>query len=159
MGFFTADFCDKYGDVVQVLNAGFISYGGAKKCSGMIETVKLNENNKELADLLQTEGNGRVIVVDVDAVYVAVVGENMMKFAVENNWAGIIVNGYVRDIHVTKDFKAGLFALGTCPKKNPDAVPGFVGHDVEFGGVKFVSGHYLYADRDGIIVSEKPLSM
>lgn len=159
MGFYTADFCDKYGDKVQVLNAGFLSYGGAKKCEGVIETVKLNENNKELADMLQNEGNGRVLVVDVEARYVAVVGENMMKLAQKNHWVGILVNGYVRDIHVTKDFKVGLWALGTCPKKNPDPVPGFVGHTLEFGGVRFESGHYLYADRDGIIVSKKPLSL
>ena len=158
MGFYTADLCDTYGDKVQVLDAGFISYGGAKKCEGVLETVVLNENNKELADMLKTEGNGRILVVDVCGAYVAVVGENMMKLAEKNNWVGIIVNGYVRDTHVTKDFKVGLWALGTCPKKNPDPVPGFVGHEVTFGGVCFVPGHYVYADRDGIITSAKPLA-
>ena len=123
MGFHTADLCDANVEKVQVLQDIMKSYGGLKKCAGVIETVVLKENNVELAKLLQTPGNGRVVVVDVDGAYVAVVGEKMMKFAHSNGWVGIIVNGYVRDTHITKDVKVGLWALGVCPKKNAEEVP------------------------------------
>jgi regulator of ribonuclease activity A len=36
-------------------------------------------------------------------------------------------------------------------------VPGFVDHAVEFGGVKFEPGAYVYADMDGVIVSKEAL--
>ena len=157
MGFYTADLCDNFPDKVEVLEESMISYGGLNKCAGVIETVTLKENNFELAKLLQTPGHGRIVVVNVDGAYVAVVGERMMKFAHSNGWVGIIVNGYVRDTHITKDVKTGLWALGTCPKKNAVEVPGFVGHDVTFGGVTFKSGAYVYADLDGIIVSNESL--
>lgn len=157
MGFHTADLCDANEGKVQALAPGFWNYGGKAKMKGQIVTVKLNQNNQELAKLLDEPGNGQIIVVDVGADYVAVVGETLMKRALKNGWAGFVVNGYIRDVGQTLDMSIGLWALGTCPRKAPDPVPGFVGHKLEFGGVKFEPGMYLYADRDGVIVSEEAL--
>jgi|LGOV01.1.fsa_nt_gb regulator of ribonuclease activity A len=159
MDFFTADLCDKYDDKVQVLGVGFNSYGGATKFSGKIATCKLIDNNAELIKLLKSEGHGRVCVVDVDAKYVAVVGDKLMGFAKENNWAGIIVNGYVRDIGTTKDITVGLIALGTCPKKAPIQNSGKTNVNLFFADVKFVENEYLYADVDGVITSKEALEM
>ena len=159
MKFYTADLCDKYDDQVQVLDPILKSYGGLKKVMGQIITLKLVDNNKSLAELLKTNGDGQVVVVDVDAKYTAVVGDNMMKFALDNNWAGLIVNGYVRDTKNTKEIEVGLFALGTCPKKTIPPKEGTLHGEIQFGGVIFREGEYLYADRDGIIVSATPLEM
>lgn len=159
MDFFTADLCDKYDKHVQVLRAGFISYGGAKKCFGKIATCKLVDNNQELIKLLKSDGEQRICVVDVDAKYVAVVGDTLMGFALQNNWAGIIVNGYIRDTHTTKNIHVGLWALGTCPKKAPLANSGETNLDLHFAGVTFKEDNYLYADCDGIITSQIPLEM
>lgn len=154
MKFYTADLCDKYPENIQVLDPILKSYGGAKRVMGQIVTVKLFGSNKTLVELLKSDGEGQIVVVDVDANYTAVVGDNLMKFAYENNWAGIIINGYVRDTKNTKEIDVGLFALGTCPKKTMEACEGSLHVKVEFGGVSFNEGDYLYADRDGIIVSQ-----
>jgi regulator of ribonuclease activity A len=159
MEFFTADLCDKYDDKVQVLGTGFNSYGGVNKFSGKIATCKLEDNNTELIKLLKSEGNGRVCVVDVDAKYVAVVGDNLMGFAKQNNWAGILVNGYVRDIETTRNIEVGLLALGTCPKKAPIKNHGKCGVNLNFSNVEFTENDYIYVDIDGVIVSKEALSM
>lgn len=159
MEFFTADLCDKYDDKTQVLDAGFKSYGGVNRCVGQIVTCKLIDNNTELIKILKTDGNGRVCVVDVDAKYVAVVGDKLMAFAKQNNWAGILVNGYVRDIENTKNIDVALFALGTCPKKAPIQNSGEVGVTLSFGNVEFAQDEYLYADSDGIITAKEKLYM
>jgi regulator of ribonuclease activity A len=159
MDFFTADLCDKYDDKVQVLDAKLQSFGGLDKCSGKIVTCKLIDNNTELIKILKSEGNGRICVVDVSAKYVAVVGDKLMTLANQNNWAGIIVNGYVRDITNTKDIPVGLFALGTCPKKAPIQNSGEQGIKLQFANVEFVQDDYLYADIDGIITSKTELYM
>ncbi len=159
MNFFTADLCDKYDDKVQVLGVGFNSYGGLSKFSGQIATCKLKDNNTELIKLLKSEGNGRVCVVDVSAKYVAVVGDKLMAFAKENNWSGIIVNGYIRDTQTTKNIDVGLLALGTCPKKAPIKNSGECGIDLNFANVKFIMNDYLYADSDGVIISNQQLYM
>ena len=124
MKFYTADLCDKYPEHVRVLAPILKSYGGAKRVMGQIVTVKLSGSNKTLIELLKSEGAGQIAVVDVDATYTAVVGDNLMKFAFENNWAGIIINGYVRDTKNTKEIDVGLFALGTCPKKTMEVKEG-----------------------------------
>lgn len=159
MSFFTADLCDKYDDKVQVLNTGFNSFGGINKFCGQIATCKLIDNNTELIKLLKSEGNGRVCVVDVGAKYVAVVGDKLMAFALENNWSGIIVNGYVRDIVNTKNIDVGLIALGTCPKKAPITNSGECGVNLNFSGVEFVENEYLYADIDGVITFKEEISL
>lgn len=159
MDFFTADLCDKYDDKVQVLAPNFYSYGGKTKFSGQVATCKIIDNNAELIKLLKSEGKGRVCVVDVDAKYVAVVGDKLMGFAKENGWNGIVVNGYVRDTFTTKDIEVGLLALGTCPKKAPIQNDGETGIKISFGGIDFNEKDYLYADNDGLITANETLYM
>ena len=157
MEFYTADLCDEHKENVQVLENSFKSYGKATSCCGQIVTLKLDEHNGGLISLLKSDGKGRIAVVDVDAKYYAVVGENLMKFAQDNNWVGIIINGYVRDIEQTSQIDVALYALGTCPRKS--FKESIYQEDIElnFRGVNFVSGDYLYADIDGIITSKVKL--
>ena len=152
MDFFTADLCDAYTNEVQVAQPIFTNYGGIAKCHGSMKTIKLYEHNADLVSMLQEDGEGHIAVVDVNGDYCAVVGENLIKFAHQNNWAGIVVNGYVRDTHVTKTVPLALFALGTCPYKSPNKAPSKRGVEVVFGGVAFREGEYLYGDEDGIVI-------
>ncbi len=157
MVFFTADFCDEHHHKLQVLGPGFQSYGGIQRCEGQIVTVKLNKHNGDLIKLLRdVDGTGKVVVVDVAAEYYAVVGEKLMTFAKQNNYNGIVINGYVRDTAQIKDIEVALFALGTCPRKYMEVVAGAVNVPVSFAGVNFVPGDYLYADVDGIVVTKQP---
>lgn len=154
MAFFTADLCDDHPEKVSVLDSGYRNYGGADKCDGQIVTIKLDKNNSDLVKLLRDEdGTGKVVVVDVEKAYFAVVGENLMKFACRNNYAGVIVNGYIRDTFQIKDIPVVLYALGTCPKKYIPVTQGERDIELSFGGIHFNSGDYLYADTDGVIVT------
>ena len=155
MDFFTADICDKFPSSVQVLAPTMRHFGGQTKFFGQIETVKLYEDNKALVELLRdNQGNARVCVVDVEGDYCAVVGENLMNFALKNGWAGIVINGYVRDTLQTAGIGVGLMALGTFPFKSQKKAQGKIGEPLNFGGVTFRSGEYLFADIDGVIVKE-----
>lgn len=153
MSIFTADICDEHSDKVAVLGPGYSNFGGADRCQGEIITIKLDNNNADLVALLRDEdGTGKVVVVDVDQAYYAVVGENLMKFAHQNNYAGIIVNGYIRDTFQIKDIPVALFALGTCSRKSIPVTQGERDIPLSFSGVEFNPGDYLYADTDGVIV-------
>jgi regulator of ribonuclease activity A len=117
----------------------------------------LNKYNGDLIKLLRdVDGTGKVVVVDVATEYYAVVGEKLMNFAKQNNYNGIIINGYVRDTAQIMDVEVALYALGTCPRKYMQPVAGAVNVPVSFAGVNFVPGDYLYADVDGIIVTKQP---
>ncbi|WP_457597038.1 ribonuclease E activity regulator RraA [Hydrogenimonas sp.] len=155
MKFYTADICDELKERAQVLSPGFHPYGGLASAFGPIATLRLKRNNTELIAMLKEPGHDRFLVVDVAGEYVAVVGENLMKLAHHNGWAGILVNGYVRDTHITTAVEVGLWALGTCPKKSFEHNPAKRGVPLNFGGVNFKEGDYLLADRDGLVVVAK----
>jgi regulator of ribonuclease activity A len=158
MTFFTANICDEHSDKVAVLGPGYSNYGGAQACQGEVVTVKLDRNNSELITLLRdVDGTGKVVVVDVDRAYYAVVGEMLMKFAQQNNYAGIVVNGFIRDVNQIKDIPVALFALGVCPRKYIPVTGGERDVPLAFGGAEFNSGDYLYGDIDGVIVAAEKI--
>ncbi len=158
MNFYTADICDANPSEVQVLDPKFNHYGNKSKFCGEVVTVKLYEDNKALVELLRdVDGQNRVCVVDVEGDYCAVVGENLMNFSLKNDWAGIVINGYVRDTEQTASIDVGLMALGTYPFKSQKKCDGKIGEDLEFAGVKVNNGDYLYADIDGVIVTKGKL--
>ena len=160
MKFSTADLCDEHGDQVAVLETKLNSYGGVGSFYGEIVTIKLDEDNGGLVSLLRDEaGIGRVVVVDVDETFCAVVGDNLMGFAQKNGWAGMVINGYVRDTLITKTIASGLFALGTCPRRSSKKAESHRGTILSFGGLQFKEGEWLYADEDGVIVSQKKLKI
>ena len=152
MNFYTADMCDEHHDDVQVLEHIFKNYGGREKFRGRVVTIKLDEDNRGLIELLKEDGKGRVAIVDVEGKYCAVVGENLMLMAQKNGWEGIVVNGYVRDIHITKNIEVGLLALGTCPKRSKKISQSKRGVKLSFGGVVFEDDMEVFADHDGVIV-------
>lgn len=155
----TADLCDDNRDKkIQVLSAKFKNYGGLKKFSGQIVTVKLDKSNWLLLEMLRDEnGEGKIVVVDNSQEFFGVVGDKLMAFAKNNNWAAIILNGYVRDTDETKNIDVGLFAIGTCPLRNFEKTDSARGIELNFEGVTFNDGDYIYADNDGIIITKTKL--
>ena len=158
MTFFTADICDEYSEQVSVLGPGYSNFGGASKCQGQVVTIKLDKNNSDLISLLRDEdGTGKVVVVDVEQEYFAVVGENLMKFAHKNNYSGIVINGYIRDTFQITDIPVALYALGTCSRKSIPVTSGARELSLSFGGITINHGDYLYADTDGVIVTAEKI--
>ena len=155
----TADLCDDNKDKkIQVLSAKFKNYGGLKKFNGQIVTVKLDKSNWLLLEMLRDEnGEGKIVVVDNSQEFFGVVGDKLMAFAKNNNWAAIILNGYVRDTDETKNIDVGLFAIGTCPLRNFEKTDSARGIELNFEGVTFNDGDYIYADNDGIIITKTKL--
>ena len=155
----TADLCDDNKDKeIQVLSSKFKNYGGLKKFSGQIVTVKLDKSNWLLLEMLRDEkGDGKIVVVDNAQEFFGVIGDKLMTFAKNNNWKAIILNGYVRDTDETKNIDVGLFAIGTCPLRNFDKTDSSRGIELNFEGVTFNNGDYIYADNDGVIISKNKL--
>ncbi len=155
----TADLCDDNRDKnIQVLSSKFKNYGGLKKFSGEIVTVKLDKSNWRLLEMLRDEdGEGKIVVVDNSQEFFGVVGDKLMTFAKNNNWKAIILNGYVRDTDETKKIDVGLFAIGTCPLRNFEKTDSYRDIELIFEGVTFNSGDYIYADNDGVIVTKNRL--
>ncbi|MBM3358791.1 MAG: RraA family protein [Betaproteobacteria bacterium] len=158
MKFQTVDLCDKYKGSIQVALPVFQNYGKLVAFTGRIQTVKCYEDNIVVKDTLSRPGKGRVLVVDAGgSLNCALVGDVLASIGVNSGWSGIILNGCVRDVKAVGKIRLGIRALGNVPRASDKHGLGVVGVPVTFAGVDFMPGHYLYADLDGIVVSEKPL--
>jgi regulator of ribonuclease activity A len=103
-------------------------------------------------------GEGRVLVIDGGgSLRRALVGDQLAALGVKNGWAGIVVYGCIRDSRAIGEMDIGVFALDTHPMKTRKKNVGDADMPVTFGGVTFNPGEWLYADEDGVIVSESPL--
>ncbi len=156
----TTDLSDKYPDIVAIPEPIFGDFGGIEKFSGPISTVKTFEDNTLVRAALETAGAGRVLVVDGGgSMRCALLGDNLARLAIDNGWAGVIVNGCIRDAAAIGEMAIGVKALATHPRKSAKQDYGRRDVPVEFAGVTFTPGHFLYADMDGIVVSPRALSL
>lgn len=160
MEFKTADLCDHFADSLQIVEEAFGDFGGNLSFCGVIETIKAFEDNSKVRECVGEKGAGKVLVVDGGgSTRRAMLGDMLAAKAVENGWAGIVINGCIRDSADIAEMDLGVKALGTNPRKTEKRDLGDRNVPVRFAGVDFIPGHYLYADEDGIIVSKTPLEM
>lgn len=155
----TPDLCDAYPQV-GVVEPLFRDFGGKSAFSGRIVTIRCTEDNSRVREQVQGEGSGRVLVVDGGgSLRHALLGDMLAEKAVANGWAGLLINGGVRDVEVLANLPIGIKALAPTPMKTEKRGLGDVDVPVRFGGVSFVPGQWLYADANGVIVAETELTL
>ena len=156
----TSALCDIYLDQVDVVEPIFSSFGGASSFFGKITTVKCFESNGLIAQVLEEEGEGRVLLVDGGgAVRRALTDAELAQLALDNGWEGIIVYGAVRQLDVLETLDIGIHALAPIPVGAEETEIGEVDTPVNFGGVTFFPEDYIYADLTGIILSLELLDL
>jgi regulator of ribonuclease activity A len=158
----TCDLCDAHkGDTsgaFRVLPPVFQSYGGVAAFGGPVSTVKCFEDNSLVKAAVDSPGQGRVLVVDGGAsLRRALVGGNLAASAARNGWAGIVVNGCVRDVTELQAEPVGIRALGLMPLPTDKRGEGQADVAVQVQGVWVHPGDWLYADADGVVVSDRSL--
>lgn len=154
----TADLVDAFGDDVSFCDLPFIKLGQKKLFSGEIETVKCFEDNALLKSELQKPGRGRVMVVDGGgSTRLALLGDQIALILKQNDWAGIVINGSVRDSAEIDAMEVAVFCRAVSPKKSSKDGVGKVSVPISFGNITFRPGEYLYGDSDGILVAAKRL--
>ena len=95
----TCDLYDEYLEAAQVPTVSWQSFGAIKQFFGTAVTVKCFEDNTRVKELVETDGKRRVLVVDGGAsMRCALLGDMLALKAQENNWAGIVIHGCVRDV-------------------------------------------------------------
>jgi regulator of ribonuclease activity A len=157
--FTTADLCDAYASSVRVAQPLFREFGGVEKFAGPIETLRVRDDNTLVREALETPGQGRVLVIDGGAsLKCALVGGRLATLAATNGWAGVIVNGCIRDLVEIRELPVGIRALNAVPMRSGKNGEGERGATVSFAGVTFTPGHFVYADTDGILVAQRELS-
>jgi regulator of ribonuclease activity A len=153
MEFRTADLVDEHGETLQSCDLQLRQFGRRRRFHGPIRTVSCFEDNALVKKVLSEPGNGAVLVVDGGgSLHTALVGDLIAGLAQDNGWAGLVVNGVVRDTEALAGLDLGIKALGSNPRKSAKLAAGQVDVAVSFGGVTFRPGEHLYSDEDGVVV-------
>ncbi|MBO0897105.1 MULTISPECIES: ribonuclease E activity regulator RraA [Arthrobacter] len=149
----TADLYDQHGESLASVSLQFQDLGGHLSFTGPVRTIRCREDNGLVKSVLNSPGNGAVLVVDgAGSLNSALMGDMIAEAAVANGWAGVVINGPIRDRAAVAKLPLGVKALGSNPRKSAKDSVGEVDVPVEFGGVTFRPGATLYADEDGILV-------
>jgi regulator of ribonuclease activity A len=149
----TADLSDSIGPAIRSCDLQFRQFGGRAEFAGPISTVRCFQDNALLKSVLSQPGAGGVLVIDgAGSLHAALVGDLIAELARSNGWAGLVVNGAVRDAAALRGIDIGIKALGTNPRKSAKTGAGERDVEVSLGGVTFVPGEIVYSDDDGIVV-------
>lgn len=152
------DIADFHSNSIQVGKLKLASYGQKSNISGEIYTVACADDNSIVKSVLSREGKNKILVIDaVGIAHASMVGDQIADAALKNNWAGIIVNGYIRDVEALRALDIGIFAKGAVPQKTEKQGHGFEDIMVSFGSTIMRSGNWLYVDENGWIVADREL--
>lgn len=154
----TCDLCDAHDDVVQVVEPVFLAFGGRTRFFGPVRTVRCFEDNSRVKEAVSEPGQGAVLVVDGGgSVRRSLCGGNLAAAAARNGWSGMLIHGAVRDLEELAAQDVGILALAPIPRKTDKRGEGQRDEVVSFAGATFRPGVWLYADEDGVVVSDRPL--
>lgn len=157
--FTTADLIDVAPDTPSCTTQ-FRQFGRRMQYCGRVRTVKCFRDNSLVKKLLNTSSDGEVLVVDGGgSLESALMGDMIATAGASNGWAGVVINGAIRDSVAIELMDFGVKALGTNPRKSAKDGAGEVDVPVSFGGVTFNPGDYIYCDEDGILVSPQPIAV
>ena len=160
--FATCDLCDAHKNDVsgyfRVLPPVFKNFGAIEKFCGEIVTVKCFEDNSLVKAAVNSVGRRRVLVVDGGASQRrALLGGNLGLAAAKNGWAGVVIDGCVRDVAELARCGTGICALAAMPMPTEKRSEGQRDVAVQIQGVWIRPGDWLYADEDGMVVMPAPV--
>jgi regulator of ribonuclease activity A len=169
--FATCDLCDdnrsNTSGSFRVLPPVFGDFGGVSKFCGPVVTVRCFEDNGLAKAAVNSSGmvqtpNGPVagiLVIDGGgSLRRALLGGNLGASAVKNGWAGVVIDGCVRDVAELAELEMGIRALATIPMPPDKHGSGERDVAVQIQGVWVYPDDWLYADEDGIVVMPPPLN-
>lgn len=160
--FSTCDLCDAHksdgSGAFRVLPPVFHDFGGHARFAGPVVTVQCLDDNSLVKAAVESPGEGRVLVVDGGAsLRRALIGGNLGAAAARNGWAGVVVDGCVRDKAELAACATGIRALALMPLPTERRNQGLRDAVVRIQGVWVRPGDWLYADEDGTVIADRPL--
>ena len=160
MTFKTSELCDQFLKTqhLQIAEPAFQAFGAHSSFSGRVTTVKVFEDNVLIRKILEEKTSEGVLVIDGGGSHrCALLEAPLVRLACDQGWVGIIVYGCITDSVAINKLPIGIRALHTHPLKAHQKGTGDRDALITFAGVNFRSGHYLYADEDGLLVADNRL--
>jgi 4-hydroxy-4-methyl-2-oxoglutarate aldolase len=123
------------------------------RMAGPAFTVVAEDDHLPVMTALAEAAPGDVLVVASNAGSRAVFGELFATEARRRGLAGLVTDGFCRDLRGLRDIGLPVFARGTTPRSGTALSRAALGQRVTFGGVEVSPGDIVFGDDDGLLIA------
>jgi 4-hydroxy-4-methyl-2-oxoglutarate aldolase len=119
--------------------------------AGPALTVVAADDHLPVFSALDAASAGDVLVIKGERL--AVLGELFATEAARRGLAGVVIDGYCRDVAGLRRVGLPVFARGTTPASGSTVSRAALGQPVVVGGLSVRSGDIVFGDDDGVVVA------
>jgi 4-hydroxy-4-methyl-2-oxoglutarate aldolase len=120
---------------------------------GIARTLVAEDDHLPVFAALAASTPGDVLVIATNGHQRAVLGEIVVTEAIRRGIAGIVIDGYCRDLQGIRALGLPLFARGTYPASGSTLSRRAVDERVVCGGIEVSPGDIVFGDDDGIVIA------
>jgi regulator of RNase E activity RraA len=123
------------------------------RMAGPAFTVLAEDDHLPVMAALAEAVRGDVLVVATGGSTRAVFGELFATEARRRGLAGIVADGYCRDLRGLREIGLPVFARGTTPRSGTTVSRAAPGATIAVGGVDVSPGDIVFGDDDGLLIA------
>jgi len=123
------------------------------RMAGPAFTVLAEDDHLPVMGALAEAAPGDVLVIATGGGSRAVFGELFATEAKRRGLAGIVADGFCRDLRGLRSIALPVFARGTTPRSGTTVSRAAFGATIPFGGVEVSPGDIVFGDDDGLLIA------
>ncbi len=123
------------------------------RMAGPALTLVAEDDHLPVFSALTEAATGDVLVIATNGRRLAVLGELFATEARRRGLAGVVIDGYCRDVAGLRRLGLPVFARGTIPASGSTVARTAIGEGVSCGGVDVARGDLVFADDDGVLIA------
>jgi len=138
---------------LPIVDSGVRAMIPAVRMAGPAFTVVAADDHLPVMGALAAASPGDVIVIATGGGTRAVFGELFATEAKRRGLAGLVVDGFCRDLRGLREIGLPVFARGTTPRSGTTVSRAAFGATINCGGVDVAAGDIVFGDDDGLLVA------
>jgi 4-hydroxy-4-methyl-2-oxoglutarate aldolase len=123
------------------------------RMAGPAFTVLAEDDHLPVMSALAEAAPGDVLVIATNGGSRAVFGELFATEARRRGLAGIVTDGFCRDLRGLREIALPVFARGTSPRSGTTVSRAALGATIACGGVEVSPGDIVFGDDDGLLIA------
>lgn len=124
------------------------------RMAGPAFTVVAEDDHLPVMSALGEAEPGDVLVIATNGGSRAVFGELVATEASRRGLAGIVADGFCRDLRGVRAIGLPVFARGTTPRSGTAVSRAALGATIVCGGVEVAPGDIVFGDDDGLLIAD-----
>ena len=138
---------------LPVVDAGIRALVPEVRMAGSALTVVAEDDHLPVFSALAEAEPGDVLVIATNGGRLAVLGELFATEARRRGVAGVVIDGFCRDVHGLRRLGLPVFARGTLPRSGSTVARTRLRTRVRCGGVEVGPGDVVFGDDDGVVIA------